>query len=362
MLTRSRRRVGLGAVTGLWLSVLSCGRNPTSPSPGQLAPPNAIVRLELVAPQEIAPGESAQLTARAVRSDGAVDNVTSQAQWTVQSVPTSSVLTLTGSGLATGVENGRGLVTVRFASHTADATVLVLPKGTYRLTGRITANGVGLENATVTVIAGVGSGLTARTNVAGDYELYGAAGLVQIRASKPGYLDTTQQLDVTAHGSLTLELPARPVDNYAGVYALSITARDCSPRFPDAAKRREYIARVEQTGAEVRVSLSAGDFLPRSDAFAGVVGPTGEIRFTIRPLSVWDYDGPDLQERLSDGTILVTLGTIRATSTPAGISGTAMDQEAGLGGVFHLPPRGASWSLSQATGSCYIDRFEMVPR
>jgi hypothetical protein len=62
MSTRSRRRFVLDAATALGLSFISCDKNPTGPSPGLSSPPSAVVRLELVALQEIAPGESVQLT------------------------------------------------------------------------------------------------------------------------------------------------------------------------------------------------------------------------------------------------------------------------------------------------------------
>ncbi|HYU79673.1 MAG TPA: hypothetical protein VEK56_11855 [Vicinamibacterales bacterium] len=126
--------------------------------------PNAIVRLELVAPPEIAPGESVQLTANTVKSDGSLENVTSQAQWTASSVPTSAVLTLTATGLATAGERGRALVTVHFAGLTANTAMLVLPKGTFRLTAKITEAGVELKNVAVTMISGIREGLTARTD------------------------------------------------------------------------------------------------------------------------------------------------------------------------------------------------------
>ncbi len=159
-------------------------------------------------------------------------------------------------------------------------------------------------------------------------------------------------------------LPTPPRDNYSGVYTLTITARSCSAGFPEAAKRRVYTAHVDQTGANLWVSLSGADFLPGSNTFTGAVEPTGEITFWIQPLSYWEYYGAELEERLSDGTVLMIFGTIDATSTPAGISGTppAFSQESGLGGILHFPPRGSSGFPDDATGWCYIDRFEMVPR
>jgi hypothetical protein len=158
--------------------------------------------------------------------------------------------------------------------------------------------------------------------------------------------------------------------DYSGVYTLTVTARSCTSGFPEAAKRRVYTARVEQMAANLRVSLSDADFLSDPDdptgggTFTGAVEPTGEITFSILPSSVWDFYAPDLEERLSDGTVLTIFGGIDAVSTPSGISGTppAFSQESGVGGIFHLPPRGSSWSLHDATGSCFIDRFEMVRR
>jgi hypothetical protein len=151
--------------------------------------------------------------------------------------------------------------------------------------------------------------------------------------------------------------PPQPGDDYSGLYTLTITADSCSPGFPEEAKRRVYTARVEQAGADLWVYLSGADFLPFSGTFGGAVRPTGEISFTIAPASLWDYGGTDLQERLSDGTVLWIFGIITASSTPAGISGTIsrVDQDSGLGGIYRLPV----WPF---TGSCYIDRFEMVPR
>ena len=358
MVARSHRCLARCAAAALALGSVSCGEGPTTPSPGGSSA-TAAVRLDLVAPREIAPGESVQLTANAVRSDGSVENVTRQAQWTVESVPTA-VLALMEPGLATGAERGRALVKVRFADLTSEATIFVLPRGTFRLTGKITADGVGLEDVAVAVVAGVGEGLTARTNVSGDYELYGAAGSVYIRASKEGYFERIQQADVISHRAWSFELSPRTATHYAGVYILTVTARSCTSGFPEAAKRRVYKADVQQEGGDLRVFLSGADLLPRSNAFTGELRSNNTIRFVIEPGSVWDYGGPDMQERLPDGTVLLTHGVIVATSTPTGISGTAPDQEAGLGGLYHLPPPGPVWSLNFATGSCSIDRFEMV--
>jgi hypothetical protein len=148
--------------------------------------------------------------------------------------------------------------------------------------------------------------------------------------------------------------------DYSGFYTLTITARSCSPGFPEEAKRRVYTARVEQTAANLRVSLS-GDFLMTADggAFAGAVTTTGEIAFFLG--SVFDsFYG--VTERLSDGTVLMIFGTIEAAGTPAGIFPTLRSQDTGLGEMFHYPPFDSVFYPHSYTGWCDIDRFDLVPQ
>lgn len=83
-------RIGYLTILAITLTAMllaSCGskeqstpQSPSSPTP--VAPAPGLVRLELLAPDTIAPGESVQLTVNAIRSDSAVENVTAQAQWT----------------------------------------------------------------------------------------------------------------------------------------------------------------------------------------------------------------------------------------------------------------------------------------
>jgi hypothetical protein len=99
-----------------------------------------ITRLEIVAPQQMDLGTAMQLIANAVKSDGSVENVTTRAQWTVQSSPTGAVLSLTAPGLVTGIDVGRGSLTAQFGGFTADATIVLLAarsddfRGVYSLT------------------------------------------------------------------------------------------------------------------------------------------------------------------------------------------------------------------------------------
>ena len=361
MCTRSRRHLALIAASAVVLGLVSCHKSPTSPSPS--GPVTTIIGLTLVVPSEIPPGATVQLIANATKSDGSVENVTGQAEWTVRSDAASAVLSVTATGLATGRERGEEVVTARFDGRTDQATIVVLPKGTFRLAGTVSENGIGLEKATVIVISGVGEGLIAPTDARGYYTLYGVAGQVEVRATRDGYLDRTQQVNVTSHGSQSFEMVAsRPRIDLSGTYTLTVSAEGtsgpCLPGFPEPLKRRIYTASVEQTGPDLSVSLSGVDFVIARDgsgnSFRGVVAATGEARFAIRPATVWDYDGPDVMEQLSDGTALCVAGSIIARSTPTGIFGT-VDRSRGAT-IYRC-----SGSYISHSG-CSIERFEMVRR
>src|SRR4029453_2689880 len=218
----SRRHFTLIAVAASALGLISCNKDPTSPS-STVAP--AGVSLKLVAPSAIAPGQSVQLVANAIRADGSQVDVSSQVEWTVRSGAVSPVLSLTITGLATGRERGEEVVTARFAGRTDEARIFVLPAGTFRLAGTVSENSVGLEQATVTVTSGVGEGLMAPTDARGYYALYGVAGQVEVRATRDGYLDSTQLLNVTSHDSHSFEMVAnRPRIDLSGTYTLPRSA------------------------------------------------------------------------------------------------------------------------------------------
>ena len=331
----------------------------SSPPQQQGPPPVTTVRIELVAPLEIAPDETVQLTANATKSDGSVENVSSQAQWTSA---TSEVLQLGSTGLATGRNRGEVYVTVRFGGLSATARIMVLPKGTFRLSGTIYENAiVKLENVTVTVTSGVGEGLTAVTNVDGGYALYGVSGSVKIHAKREGYGDVVHQVTVTAHREHSLGLtPNRPLVDLRGTYTLTISTQSACPLapglFPDAARRRWYTANVTQDGGHLVVLLTGADFIVHKGSgnnFHGRVASTGEAVFYITPDYYSDTDGLPIAERFGD-TVLLVRGEVSAKATPELISGT------GAGEI--LIAQGASPPFESYSSRCPIAQFEMVRR
>ncbi|HXG70114.1 MAG TPA: hypothetical protein VNJ04_05810 [Gemmatimonadaceae bacterium] len=356
------RHFAVAAVLGLGLVFASCDKNRPSPTGPLIV--TAPVRLELIAPADIAPGESVQLTVNAIRADGSVENVSSKAQWTPT---TSEILQVSSTGLATAKNLGEQTVSAQFFGLSATARILVLPKGTFRLSGNVRESGFGIGNVTLTVISGVEEGLTTTSRSDGFYALYGVSGPVRIDTKRDGYLTGTQRLDVTAHrtGYDFEMVPARPRTDYRGTYTLTIAAPSCRSgrgTFPDEARRRVYTANVTQDGARLTVRLSDADFIVtngRGNGFVGFVDITDMIRFSLSDPDFdyyYTYSDYDIAERFDAGALLVG-GIASARGTATAISGT-------LRGSIQIASRPTPPFPRPFVSACHSDKhgFEMVRR
>jgi hypothetical protein len=357
------RYVEVSAAIGLVLVFASCDKSPTSPRPSDQSSSSTAttVRLELVAPSEIAPGESVQLTANAIKSDGSVENVSSQSQWTTG----AEVVQLSSTGLATGKNRGEQVVSARFSGRSAEARIFVLPKGTFRLGGTVQESGFGLATVALTVTSGVGEGLTALSGVDGAYAFYGVSGPVRIQLKKEGYLNSTQLIDVTAHSTHDFSMdPERPRQDYRGTYALTITAasecRSSSGLLPDEARRRVYTANVAQDGGRLTVALTGADFIVTNgngNRFFGFLDSTDTITFPIGDPYYFAYYDEHYQivERFQGGALIV-VGNVTARGERGLIAGM-------MAGAILTSTR-TSPLFHPYTGSCYAQthRFEMVRR
>jgi hypothetical protein len=326
------RHVAISAAIGLALVIASCNKSPTRPSTtetGSTPLPGATVRVELVVPASIAPGESVQLTLNAIKLDGSVENVSSQAQWTPAD---SSILQLTSTGLATGKDRGEQVVLARFSGRSATARILVLPKGTFRLAGTVQDSGFGLENVTLTVISGVGEGLTTRSAADGAYAFYGVSGPVRIQLKKDGYLNDVEQFDVSANRTQDFVLvPERPRKDYGGTYTLTVSAGEpCRSLnvLPEEGKRRVYTANVTEDGGRLTVTLTGADFIVTNgygNWFLGFVDASDGLTFPIGvtfDFYYYYYNGHlDIVERFRS-TALSISGNVTARGTPSRIAGT----------------------------------------
>ena len=326
--------------TSLWLIALAvsvglvvtiaCGNSsnaPTKPSPAPTTPTPtpSIVRIEVGGPDSVEPGASAQLTVTAIRSNGAAEDVTAQATWLSGN---SSVAEISATGVVTGHARGEASITARFQSRSATRTIIVLPNGTFKLGGTVTDSGLPLEGVTIAVIQGTGEGLTATTGPTGGYALYGVAGNVRIHAKKDGYLNHIEDVAVTAHRNLDIQMALDgPRRDLTGSYVLTITGQ-CTPPLVRDAGNRTYRANVSQSGGRLSVELSGADFIVtngRGNHFNGFV-QSDKVIFQIGDASYYYYyyygSGQfDIVERFPP-TALVIQGSVTATNGAAGISGT----------------------------------------
>jgi hypothetical protein len=337
--------------------VVSCESSPDPITRPSVLPSG---RIQIVAPPTIDPGATVQLTATLVNPNGSTENVTSRVQWASSN---SAVLQVSAAGVATGLERGEATVTARHEQNLpGNAAVMVIPEGTFRLAGQVTEAGFPLGDVRLTVDAGVGQGVTTTTNGNGIYTLYGVAGRVSIAATRQGYLNRIETLDVSQHRLLNIEMvPAgQPVD-LAGHYSLALEAEDCASRLPDGARRRVYEAKVDQEGRQLSVRLSGADLLVndnRGDRFSGVIRGDGLVVFHIGD-DFFTYYGyyttpnPTLVERFNEASVLVVIGDVSAKGSTAGISGT-------LAGSIGLVQRTAPpfWPFSVVCHSSR-HRFEM---
>ena len=347
---------------GLTLASSACDQKaPTAPTPQPTTPASPIVSLAIVAPSEVAPGATFQLTANESRADGSVKNVSATATWTVQNASSSSeapaaILQVSASGLATARNRGEVIVRASVGSLQALTRVMVLPPGTFRISGSVNEGGVGLEGSTVTVTSGVGEGLTTRTSQYGSFALFGVSGAVTIQAQTAGYLDAVQQLNVSSHRNVGFAVvPTQPRSDFSGTYTLTITAQAvCPSAFPVAAKRRVYTASVRQEiQGQLWVTLSGVDFSVHSGygrSFFGQVTSYGDVRFWMSQ----DYyysDEYDIAEHFGETALLID-ASLSTRGTPDLISGY-------LEGKI-IVAGSATYPFTPFAASCPTDRFEMV--
>lgn len=354
--------LAIGATILVAFGLASCDsrdQGTTGPptTPGPVTPVATLIRVELAAPGSIAPGESVQLTATAVKSDNSVENVTALAQWTSSD---GRVLEISSTGIARAIARGEAVVHVRYQTRAATTRTFVLPAGTYRLNGTVTDSGVGIAGVTVTVIGNVGEELTTTTDGQGMYVLYGVRDRVRLQAKAAGYINRIEEVEVSNHRTFNLQIiPERQRTDVRGNYRLTIGLTGCTGTpLPEAVS---YEAAVAQEGPQLTVTLSGADFIitgGRGNSFRGVIDVSDRITFFIgdKDYYYYDYTGEDLVQRVSPTRTLIVSGRVTAGLSPPGISGTLIGDF--LLAIGTIPP------FNQFEAKCRraTSRFEMVRR
>ena len=289
------RFAGVGILLALSLAGLLGACNdgpPTRPSPPvdpPTAPPPApvtITGLEIVGPGTVPPGDSAQYSLIAHRSDGSTRELTNEAEWRTSN---AFVLAVSPSGLATGRERGGTYINASAGGRNSSKEVIVVPAGTFRLSGVVRDTGAQVNGARVEVTAGTGRGLTA-TTFGGTYYLWGVAGDVEVRVTRDGFQEQRKRLVVTTHHELDFDLIlTHPRAEVAGTYTLSVVAdAACRTALPEEARIRNYRAVVRQDGPRLTVSLEGSKFFrhPNGQAhnsFDGTI-EADQVTFLIHPV------------------------------------------------------------------------------
>jgi hypothetical protein len=274
----------------------------------------SMISVAVAGPANVTPGSTIAYTAIGHTAAGANTDITSRVFWTTGS---SGVLTVNGVGQATGKTPGETQIVAALTSTLSGRmTVLVLPAGTFRLTGTIVDGGVPVPGATVSVVSGTGSGSSAMTISDGTYRLYGVAGDVQLQISAPGYTASTQPLSVTANGVADFTLtPASGIPTLTNTYAMTISADSACPTsgaftLPGDVRERHYTATISQTGPRFQITLGGAVFAMssgRGNNFSGTI-LGGQIQFQMND-GYYYGPYPDILESLGGSRYLSIWGS-----------------------------------------------------
>lgn len=346
--------------------VVACDNPNSPPPPPPPAPATPTVKaLTINGRTRIAPGETESYEAIATMSDGTTQVYTTKVQWQTSNPRLLSIVT--GTGVATATLAGDVFVSASYFGVRGTSNVLIVPTGTYRLTGKVLESDLPVVSAKVSITAGQGTGMSNFTDLNGDYRFYGVAGAIQIQVTKPGYATVSRSIEVGRDETLDIsnfsQTAAPP--SLAGNYTLTITvAADCQPsppnaQFPGDARTRTYAAALTQDGPHLHVVLSGAEFLiqnGRGNAFDGRVEPSG-VTFSLTSLGAYSYyyfyytlGVPDLAEKISASDYLAILGKAVTTLSPSGLTGPL----SGAAMVFGQPSPG----VSQVRMSCQSSRHQ----
>jgi hypothetical protein len=321
-------KIGAIAAASVIVAVLAlswaCGsKTPTAPA--SLA--KIVSTLRISGPASVAPGATAQLSAIATYVDGSTSDVTAVALWNSSN---SQVLSISASGVATGIKSGEIRVQAAYANRgSTTLPIRVLPDGTYRLAGTLTESGLPIGGATVAVSAGQGAGLSTTSDSGGGHQLYGVAGTVEVQVSKAAYASQSRTLVVTADAVASFQLATvKPEVSVAGAYLLTLSSTNtCSTVLPADLRQRRYTAVIAQDAQRptVVVTLGGAKFAINSgtgNSFSGRVEPD-KVTFLLRGGAYSYYDlTPPFDLALDDCRFLVIEGDVVTTRTGSSLVGT----------------------------------------
>jgi TolB-like protein len=162
---------GLLALVVLLASV-GCGDStppPAAPSPPPVAAPPTVTQLSITGNLDLtAVGETSQLTAAAMFSDGTTKDVTNEAQWRSN---TPSVIAVTSTGAVTVVAFGMSGISATYGTRSTAIQMRATPPNTFIVFGRVREPGAG--GITGVRVVERQSGRSTLTDDVGEFSLAG---------------------------------------------------------------------------------------------------------------------------------------------------------------------------------------------
>jgi hypothetical protein len=273
--------------------------------------------ITVTGPAEVAPGATGQYKATGNYVDGSTRDLTSTSTWTSFS---NSVIRHIGSGQFQGVAGGETRVNATNSGKSSSIPVMVLPAGTYKLSGTVKDTIGGVEDVTVQVVSGTGTGLSARTQYGGGYRLYGVSGAVQLRASSPGYFSRDFSATVNGHTVQDVQIdPDGTSMDLAGDWTFSVgTSSACSNSWPAAARRREATAVIRQQATRLYVHFASPTMPDNYESTGRILGS----QFSLTIYYDYYYGSHGFLDRVSQTEWVAAYGTITGQASQSTITGT----------------------------------------
>lgn len=278
--------------------------------------------LDVTAPSTIAPGASVRLRAVLQMSDGSSRDVTDQAIW---STTTPEVLRLQSGGTVSGVSLGDGLVRVAAQSIVKDVPIMVLPDGTFRLTGKVSDATDGFALSGVAVSARTlddGVVHSATTDRTGSYRLYGVRGETVVTFSRNLFETLEVRRNIQSHQSIDAEVRLSvSIVDMRGLFDFRIQAdASCTDILPGSVLSRPYIAQITQQINYLLVTVREAAFVPNANEFDGSV-EGNQIRFWLWQNAYADAPWPSLSEQVSTTLVFTPVGIATLATTAEGAAG-----------------------------------------
>ncbi len=207
-----------GVVSAVLTTFAACAGNTTS-SPASPTPVAGLFEVRVTSGTMT--DTTIQLSATARFVDGSSRDVTSSATWVSSD---TSLATVSPTGLVTAVGSGSVDARATYQGVTGTLTMQVgRPIQRFGVSGvvrEVGAGGGGLAGVRLEIVRGPGAGSVATSDDSGSFRLGGVMGMVDITASKPGYIDwRLQNLTVDRDMRMDVGIYPTPPTDAAGARA-----------------------------------------------------------------------------------------------------------------------------------------------